>query len=138
MDSDRTPTGGNVIDASSALIVSSDLHFPESLRWHDDHLWFTDQFGGTVCRIVGEQTEVVARIPGQPSGLGWTPNGLMLVVSMQQRSILSVGADGLIETYADMSAHMRCLANDMFVDPLGRAYVGNYGFDYEVVVTRCR
>jgi sugar lactone lactonase YvrE len=133
MDSD----GGIVIGASSALVVSSDLYFPESLRWHEGELWFTDQFGGTVCRVVESanaesRTEVVARIPGRPSGLGWTPAGLMLVVSMLQRSVVSVDATGEVAPYADLSEFMRCLANDMFVDPVGRAYVGNYGFDYEV------
>jgi sugar lactone lactonase YvrE len=111
-------------------VVASGLYFPEGLRWHDDALWFTDQYGGTVARV-GSGCEVVARMPGRPGGLGWTREGLLLVVAMERRSILSVVPGGGISLYADLSQLMPAFANDMLVDPQGRAYVGNYGFDFE-------
>jgi sugar lactone lactonase YvrE len=112
-------------------VVASGLYFPEGLRWHDDALWFTDQFGGGVIRVGEAGAETVAEVPGRPGGLGWTRDGVLLVVSMQQRSIYSVAADGELALYADLSDLLPSLANDMFVDPSGRAYVGNYGFDID-------
>lgn len=111
-------------------VVASDLYFPEGLRWRDGALWFTDQYGGAVCRV-GSGCEVVARVPGRPGGLGWTRDGRLLVVAMERRSIMSVVPGGGLSLYADLSGLLPALANDMLVDPLGRAYVGNYGFDYE-------
>jgi sugar lactone lactonase YvrE len=110
--------------------VCADLYFPEGLRWRDGALWFTDQYGGTVCRV-GSECEVVARVPGRPGGLGWTREGMLLVVAMERRSVMSVVPGGGLSLYADLSDVLPAFANDMLVDPLGRAYVGNYGFDVE-------
>ncbi|HTW20937.1 MAG TPA: SMP-30/gluconolactonase/LRE family protein [Mycobacteriales bacterium] len=111
-------------------VVAAELYFPEGLRWRDGALWFTDQYGGTVCRIGGGY-EVVARMPGRPGGLGWTKDGTLLVVAMERRSVLSVAPGGALTLYADLSHLLPAYANDMLVDPQGRAYVGNYGFDVE-------
>jgi sugar lactone lactonase YvrE len=111
-------------------LVVSDLYFPEGLRWRDDALWFTDQFGGTVCRVAGG-CDVIARVAGHPGGLGWTRDGTLLVVAMEPRSVLAVAPDGTLSLYADLSALLPASANDMLVDPQGRAYVGNYGFDVD-------
>ena len=100
------------------------------MRWRDEALWFTDEFGGTVGRI-GSGCDVVARVPGRPGGLGWTRDGALLVVAMERRSIMSVAPGGCPTLYADLSDLMPAIANDMVVDRLGRAYVGNFGFDYE-------
>jgi sugar lactone lactonase YvrE len=111
-------------------VIAAELYFPEGLRWRDEALWFTDQYGGTVCRV-GSGSEVIARVPGRPGGIGWTRDGRLLVVAMERRSIMSVVPGGGLSLYADLSQRMPAFANDMLVDPLGRAYVGNYGFDYE-------
>jgi sugar lactone lactonase YvrE len=113
-------------------VVASDLYFPEGLRWRDGALWFTDQYGGTVCRVSAESgCQVVARTPGRPGGLGWSRDGVLLVVAMERRSIMSVVPGGVVALYADLSDVLPAYANDMLVDPRGRAYVGNYGFDVE-------
>jgi sugar lactone lactonase YvrE len=111
-------------------VIAAELYFPEGLRWHDDALWFTDQYGGTVCRV-GCGCDVVARVPGRPGGIGWAKDGTLLVVAMERRSVLSVAPGGTVSLYADLSALLPAYANDMLVDPAGRAYVGNYGFDVE-------
>ena len=69
-------------------------------------------------------------MPGRPGGLGFTPAGELLVVSMEQRAILLV-RDGELATYANLASSIPNLANDLLVDDHGWAYVGNYGFDYE-------
>jgi sugar lactone lactonase YvrE len=112
-------------------VVASDLYFPESLRWHGGSLWFTDQYGGTICRIDDSGCKIMARVPGRPGGLGWTRDGTLLVVAMERRWIMSLAPGGALALYADLSELMPAYANDMLVDSIGRAYVGNYGFDYE-------
>jgi sugar lactone lactonase YvrE len=67
-------------------------------------------------------------VPGQPSGLGWTPEGRLLVVSMTDRRLLRLDPDGLVEV-ADLSALANYHCNDMVVDGDGGAYVGNFGFN---------
>lgn len=119
------------MDFASHTTVVPDLFFPEGLRWRDGSLWFSDVFGGTVSCLSESGTRVVARVPGMPSGLGWLPDGTLLVVSMQERSILAIGEDGEPTPYADLSEVCPQLANDMTVDSTGRAYVGNYGYDVD-------
>jgi sugar lactone lactonase YvrE len=68
-------------------------------------------------------------VEGQPSGLGWLPDGSMLVVSMTDHRLLRRYPDGSIEEHADLTGHCGGLLNDIVVDTQGRAYVGDFGFD---------
>jgi sugar lactone lactonase YvrE len=68
-------------------------------------------------------------VPKQPSGLGWLPDGRLLVVSMRDRKLLRREHDGALVTHADLSGEVDYHLNDMVVDQQGRAYVGNFGFD---------
>ena len=60
-------------------------------------------------------------IDDQPSGLGWLPDGDLLVVSMTDRRVLRVGADGTVSTHADLSGLATFHTNDMLVDDAGMA-----------------
>lgn len=105
------------------------LAFPEGLRWHDGHLYFSDVFGRTVHRLASDGTcETLAQVPALPSGLGFRPDGTLLVVSMADRKVLAVGPGGT-SVAADLSPFASGNCNDMLVDPMGRAYVGNFGYD---------
>jgi sugar lactone lactonase YvrE len=105
------------------------LRFPEGPRWHEGALWFSDMHARQVMKLhLDGRTEVVAEVPNDPSGLGWLPDGRLLVVSMQDRRLLRLDPDGLHEV-ADLSACAPFHCNDMVVDAQGRAYVGNFGFD---------
>jgi sugar lactone lactonase YvrE len=73
----------------------------------------------------GEKT--VATLPDMPGGLGWTPQGRLLVVSAFTRRLLRLEDNGLVEV-ADLSSLVTYPNNDMVVDGLGRAYIGNMGF----------
>jgi sugar lactone lactonase YvrE len=73
--------------------------------------------------------ETLALVPEQPSGLGWLPDGRLLVVSMRDRRLLRVEPDGRLVLHADLSKLVDHWCNDMVVDDSGRAYVGNFGFD---------
>src|SRR4029450_8696830 len=64
----------------------------------------------------------------QPSGLGWLPDGSLLVVSMKDHRLLRL-ADGSVSTHADLSDVCGGHLNVMVVDASGRAFVGDFGFD---------
>jgi len=76
------------------------------------------------------RVERILDVPTQPSGLGWLPDGRLLVVSMTDRKLLRVDPGGLA-VRADLSGIATFHCNDMVVDGQGRAYVGNFGWDYE-------
>jgi sugar lactone lactonase YvrE len=124
-------TGGNVaIDPRFSVLVSG-YTFLESPRWHNDRLWLSDFYTHQVLRVdLQGGVEKVADVPGQPSGMGWLPDGRLLVVSMRERKILRQESDGRLVTHADLSSVAGGHANDMVVDAQGRAYVGNFGFDF--------
>jgi sugar lactone lactonase YvrE len=102
----------------------------ECPRWHDGRLWVSDFYTNQVVATDGHgHTDVVAEVPGQPSGLGFLPDGRMLVVSMRDHRILVRDESGRLEEHADLSGVVSGMLNDMVVDDRGRAYVGNFGFD---------
>jgi sugar lactone lactonase YvrE len=110
-------------------ILLDGLIFPEGPRWHDGKLWFSDMAAKRVATVdLKGHDETIVEVPGQPSGLGWLPDGRMLVVSMTDRRLLRLDPDGLHEV-ADLSDVASYHCNDMVVDQKGRAYIGNFGFD---------
>jgi sugar lactone lactonase YvrE len=105
-------------------------HYFEAPRWHDGRWWVSDFYARTVLTVgVDGTAEEVARVEGQPSGLGWLPDGSLLVVSMRDHRLLRLSAAGAVDVHADLSEHCGGHLNDMVVDASGRAYVGNFGFD---------
>jgi sugar lactone lactonase YvrE len=121
------------------------LGFPEALRWREGALWFSDMFRSRVVRwSPGEEPREVlgpgTGCPEVPGGLGWTPDGDLLVVDCTGRRLLRVsGADGApgiqgggtpqVRVHADLTGLLEHPANDLHVDVDGTAYVGGYGFD---------
>jgi sugar lactone lactonase YvrE len=104
--------------------------FLEGPRWHDGRLWVSDFYTHQVVAVDEKgHYEVMAEVPGQPSGLGFLPDGRALIVSQRDRRILVREDDGTLEEYADLSERVPAVLNDMLVDSAGRAYVGNFGFD---------
>jgi sugar lactone lactonase YvrE len=117
--------------AEAPHVLIDGLVFPEGPRWHDGRLWFSDMHDHRVVSVGDDgvaQTEV--EVAGQPSGLGWLPDGRLLIVSMTDRKILRLDDDALVEV-ADLSELAPFHCNDMVVDRNGRAYVGNFGFDLD-------
>lgn len=111
-------------------VLSEGGHFFEAPRWHDGSWWVSDFYAHAVQTVDpdgGRRT--VVEIDGRPSGLGWLPDGDLLVVSMTDQRVLRRGPDGGLTEHADISAHCVDKANDMVVDGAGRAWVGNFGFD---------
>jgi sugar lactone lactonase YvrE len=105
--------------------------FLEGPRWHDGALWVSDMHAGEVLRVtLDSAVEVVARVDGDPSGLGWLPDGTLLVVSMRDRRLLRLEADGRLGVAADCSAVAPHEINDLVVDPVGHAFISQFGFDF--------
>jgi sugar lactone lactonase YvrE len=115
----------------TATTVATGFCFTEAPRWHEDRLWFSDFYLGQVSSVRedGSDLRTEATVPEQPSGLGWLPDGRLLVVSMRDRRILRREDDGTLVTHADLAAFATGHVNDMVVDAEGRAFVGNFGFD---------
>ena len=108
----------------------SGLSFTECPRWRDGRLYVSDFYTHRVLAVAMDGTaETVAYVPQQPSGLGFLPDGRMLIVSMRDRKVLRREADGSLVEHADLSGLASWHLNDMLVDRDGRAWVGNFGFD---------
>ncbi len=103
------------------------LYFGEGPRWHENKLWFSDFYSHKVMTLdENNSLETVCEVPNQPSGLGWLPNGDLLIVSMLDRKILRF-SEGSISVHADLSEYVAHKCNDMVVGRDGTAYVGNFG-----------
>ena len=107
------------------------VNFGEGPRWHDGELWYSDFYQRRVYRVAADGTRTtVVEIDDRPSGLGWMPDGDLLIVSMTARRLLRY--DGATTTvHADLSEVAPINCNDMVVDADGNAYVGHFGFDLE-------
>jgi len=111
-------------------VILDGLLFPEGPRWHAGKLWFSDMQGLHVMTVdENGDSEKIIEVKKSPSGLGWLPDGRLLVVSMLDRRLLRLDPEGLVEV-ADLSRLASFHCNDMVVDKQGRAYIGNFGFDY--------
>jgi len=118
------------------------LRFGEGPRWHDGSLWFSDMHAHrVVCMSVGESLDgaAVAEMSASaqtvlemdfdnPSGLGWLPDGRLLVVAMETQKLYRQAADGSLAQHADLSALVHGDINDMIVAADGTAYVGHMGY----------
>ena len=110
-------------------ILMDGLTFGEGPRWHDGKFYFSDFYSHKVFSLDMEgNSEVIVEVPGQPSGLGWMPDGTMLIVSMKDKKLLSFINNTLSEV-ADLSDLAGFHCNDMVVDDRGNAYIGNFGFN---------
>jgi sugar lactone lactonase YvrE len=116
----------------AAVVIRDGVYFGEGPRWHDGRLWYSDFFDHAVHAVdVDGNDERMLEIDDRPSGLGWMPDGSMLIVSMTRRQVLRWDGTGSPTLHADLSALAPFHCNDMVVDASGRAYVGNFGFDLD-------
>ena len=114
---------------STPEIIAENFVFPECPRWREDGLWFSDMHGGEVVHLSPDGA-VLERfgVPGGPSGLGWLPDGQMLIVSIGKLCVFRRDAQRELNLHADLSPWHRFHSNDMVVDSKGNAYVGEVGF----------
>jgi sugar lactone lactonase YvrE len=119
----------------TAKVLTSGIHFGEGPRWRDGRLWFSDFYAHAVKSVsLAGDLRTEFEIDDQPSGLGWRPDGSMLIVSMTKRQVLRRTPDGAITVHADLSHIATFHCNDMVVDSMGGAYVGNFGFNLDAEI----
>ncbi len=113
-------------------VLAEGIYFGEGPRWHEGRLWFSDFYAYAVKSVsLAGDVRVEFEIEDRPSGLGWMKDGSLLVVSMMKRQVLRRSPAGKISRHADLSSIATFHCNDMVVDSVGRAYVGNFGFDLD-------
>lgn len=119
----------------AAQILAEGIYFGEGPRWHEGRLWFSDFYAHRVASVgLDGDLRTELELDGQPSGLGWMPDGSLLVVRMELRQVWRRWPDGRFDLHADLADHSAHLCNDMVVDAAGRAYVGNFGFDLDAAM----
>lgn len=126
-----THTSAATASESTFTVIAEGYSYLEAPRWHDGRLWFSDLYTHRVVSVdeAGGDARVEAWVPRQPSGLGWLPDGRLLIVSMRDYALLRREPDGELVVHADLTGLATGWLNDLVVDDHGRAYVGNFGFD---------
>ena len=103
--------------------------FFEGPRWHDGSWWVSDFYTHKVSRISPDGVaSTVVEVEAQPSGLGWLPDGSLVISSMLDHTVLRY-ADGRLTVLADVTEHCGGFLNDLVVDAFGHVFVGDFGFD---------
>lgn len=117
------------IDASSTTLLTNHSVYPESPRWRDGLLWFSDVHDYAIKTVNADgKVAVVTQVPGRPAGLGFLPDGRLLVASALDQ-LLSVWDGQQLTALVDLSSVSLGLLNDMVVDGQGRAFVGDTGYN---------
>src|SRR5258705_7037110 len=111
------------------LILDGGRYF-EGPRWHAGRLWFVDCMERTLLSLTqsGEREQHAKFEDATPCGLGVLPDGKLVVLTMFRKRLMTY-ADGQLSPYADLSGIATGTIDDMIIDGLGRAYVGDLGFD---------
>jgi sugar lactone lactonase YvrE len=101
----------------------------EGPRWHAGRLWFVDCMERTLLSLSpSDEREQHATFDDTPCGTGILPDGRLVVLTMYRKRLMTY-ADGRLSLYADLSGFAAGTIDDMIIDGLGRAYVGDLGFD---------
>jgi sugar lactone lactonase YvrE len=107
------------------------LVFPESPRWHEGRLWFSDWGAHEVIAVDLEgESEIIARVPSFPMCIDRLPDRRLLIVSASDGLLLRREPEGSLVTHADLTGLADHAWNDIVVDGRGNAYVNNIGFDF--------
>ena len=117
----------------TSTTLADKRYFCEGPRWHGDRFWFSDFYAHEVCSVglAGDVRLELSLGDEQPSGLGWLPDGDLLVVGMTKRQVMRRSADNSLGVHTELAGIATFHANDMLVTPEGDAYVGNFGFDLD-------
>ena len=113
---------------SAPRVLLEGVAFPESPRWHDGRLWFSDWLAQEVIALDPEGGhEVMAEVDAFPFSIDWLPNGPMLITAGRQ--LMRMEPDGSVATHVDLSDLSEHGLNEIVVDGRGYAYVNGVGFD---------
>ena len=108
--------------------------FGEGPRWFEGLLWFSDMLGEAVHTVTLSGSTTTLALPGHaPSGLGFRPDGTLLIVSTEDRKLLRYDGE-TVDTVADLSALAPADLGDMVLDGHGRAYIGSQAFSGGIIL----
>ena len=108
--------------------------FGEGPRWFEGLLWFSDMLGEAVHTVTVGGAMTTLPLPGHaPSGLGFRPDGTLLIASTKDRKLLAYDGE-TVDTVADLSALAPADLGDMVVDRRGRAYIGSQAREGGVIL----
>jgi len=111
---------------------ATEVDYPECPRWHDGSLWISEMWSQAIVRFdaAGRREVVHQFTDDQPGGLGWLPDGVLVVVGMESRALhrLPSGRSGA-GIHADLTSVSPWALNDMVIGKTGDAYVSQVGFD---------
>lgn len=112
-------------EAIEPLPFVDGIVYGEGPRWHNGRLWFTDGLASDVCSA-GERGDlrVEADVP-RASGLGWLPDGTLVVSTLFDAKIYHVDGTGESLATYDLS-DIAGMTNDLLITPDGRGYVDLY------------
>ncbi|RVT91074.1 SMP-30/gluconolactonase/LRE family protein [Sphingomonas crocodyli] len=114
------------IEIEGLTTLSEGMSFTECPRWRDGWLYFSDMYGRTVYRVnEAGVRETICTVDKRPGGLGFTPEGDMLISEMDAGRVLRL-RDGTLSVHADLSSAATSGTNDMIVSAEGRCYVGKF------------
>ncbi|MCB2052142.1 MAG: SMP-30/gluconolactonase/LRE family protein [Novosphingobium sp.] len=115
--------------SETPAILAEGFGYLEAARWHDGALYFSDIGHRKVFRMsLDGSHEALFTLAARPSGIGWTPDGEMLVIGMEDNTLNTVGKSGQVIARRELAGLVK-YANDMVVDDSGRAYVSQFGYD---------
>jgi sugar lactone lactonase YvrE len=108
--------------------------FGEGPRWFEGLLWFSDMLGEAVHTSTMDGSLTTLPLPGHsPSGLGFRPDGSLLIASTEDRQVLRYDGETVV-TIADLSDLTTANLGDMVIDDAGRAYIGSQAFEGGLIV----
>ena len=117
------------VEAIEAVPFIDGIVYGEGPRWHNDRLWFTDGPAGRVCSV-GETGDVAVEAEVEhASGLGWLPDGTLVVSALFEPKIHHVDAQGQVAATYDLSG-LGWSTNDLLVAPDGRGYVVSWFYKW--------
>jgi len=127
-------TYGVICKGATLTPLANGFCFGEGPRWFEGLLWFSDMLGEALhtVNLHGDMT-TLALTGHAPSGLGFRPDGSLLIASTENRQVLRYDGE-TVSTLADLSDLVPADLGDMVVDSRGRAYVGSQARDVGVIV----
>lgn len=121
-------------DQMSLTPLANGFCFGEGPRWFEGLLWFSDMLGEAVHTVDLRGSMTTLPLPGRaPSGLGFLPDGSLLIASTEDRQVLCYDGE-TVTTLADLSGDVPANLGDMVIDDAGRAYVGSQAREDGVIV----
>jgi sugar lactone lactonase YvrE len=109
-------------------LLAKGFCFGEGPRWFEGLLWFSDMLGEAVHTADMRGSLTTLPLPGHaPSGLGFRPDGSLLIASTEDRQVLRYDGESVV-TIADLAHLTPANLGDMVVDDAGRAYIGCQAF----------